>query len=318
MLPARARPQLRHRPVPALGDRAPLRRERAHRREPVPSRPPREALREGDAAARHHPARAHPLRGPHPHRPQRRVPAPQGLRPDAHDRQLPAGNLRGRGHRPGTSARSRSTSPAPARSRRRWRTTSSTRRSSPSLVRQDHIIMSRMLGANEEVVGAGIGGMKIGGDVDDAFLLFPDPMGATGSSLATAIETYKTKVPGKPRRIVNIHLIVTPEYLRTMTRTHPDVVVYAIRAGPRPVRAGRPLHRPGHALGRGARPRRPPVHRPRRRRLRGDPEQRLCLAARRQGRGPHLGGGPRGAGEGARRRRSPATTRAARSSSSAC
>ena len=99
----------------------------------------------------------------------------------------------------------------------------------PTLVRQDHIIMSRMLGANEEVVGAGIGGMKIGGDVDDAFLLFPDPMGATGASLATAIDTYKQRVPGKPRRIVNIHLIVTPEYLRAMASAHPDVVVYAIR-----------------------------------------------------------------------------------------
>ncbi len=99
----------------------------------------------------------------------------------------------------------------------------------PALVRQDHIIMSRMLGANEEVVGAGIGGMKIGGDVDGAFLLFPDPMGATGSSLATAVATYKEKVPGRPRRIVTIHLIVTPEYLRRMTGEHPDVVVYAIR-----------------------------------------------------------------------------------------
>jgi uracil phosphoribosyltransferase len=99
----------------------------------------------------------------------------------------------------------------------------------PSLVRQDHIIMSRMLGANEEVVGAGIGGMKIGGDVDGAFLLFPDPMGATGSSLSTAIETYKTKVPGKPRRIVNVHLVVTPEYLRHMTARHPDVAIYALR-----------------------------------------------------------------------------------------
>jgi uracil phosphoribosyltransferase len=99
----------------------------------------------------------------------------------------------------------------------------------PSLVRQDHIIMSRMLGENEEVVGAGIGGMKIGGDIDGAFLLFPDPMGATGSSLATAIDTYKKKVPGKPRRIVNIHLIVTPEYLKSMTQRHPDVVIYAIR-----------------------------------------------------------------------------------------
>jgi uracil phosphoribosyltransferase len=99
----------------------------------------------------------------------------------------------------------------------------------PALVRQDHIIMSRMLGDHEEVVGAGIGGMKIGGDVDDAFLLFPDPMGATGSSLATAIETYKKKVPGTPRKIINLHLIVTPEYLRNMTRAHPDVTVYAIR-----------------------------------------------------------------------------------------
>ena len=96
-------------------------------------------------------------------------------------------------------------------------------------VRQDHIIMSRMLGENEQVVGAGIGGMKIGGDVDAAFLLFPDPMGATGSSLAEAIQTYKTKVPGTPRRIINIHLIVTPEYLRRMTREHPDAVIYAIR-----------------------------------------------------------------------------------------
>jgi uracil phosphoribosyltransferase len=89
--------------------------------------------------------------------------------------------------------------------------------------------MSRMLGANQEVVGAGIGGMKIGGDVDDAFLLFPDPMGATGGSLATAIDTYKKTVPGKLRKIVNIHLIVTPEYLKKMTAEHPDVVIYAIR-----------------------------------------------------------------------------------------
>jgi len=99
----------------------------------------------------------------------------------------------------------------------------------PALVRQDHIIMSRMLGEDERVLGAGIGGMKIGGDVDGAFLLFPDPMGATGGSLAKAIATYKEKVPGKPRRIVNVHLVVTPEYVRRMQREHPDVVVYAAR-----------------------------------------------------------------------------------------
>ena len=36
-------------------------------------------------------------------------------------------------------------------------------------------------------------------------------------------------MPGKVRKIVNIHLIVTPEYLMKMTTEHPDVSIYAIR-----------------------------------------------------------------------------------------
>ena len=89
--------------------------------------------------------------------------------------------------------------------------------------------MSRMLDEAETVVGSSIGGAKIGGDIDDAFVLFPDPMGATGGSLATAISLYKNKVPGKPRRILLLNLIVTPEYLRRITTEHPDVGVYALR-----------------------------------------------------------------------------------------
>ncbi|MBS2029480.1 MAG: uracil phosphoribosyltransferase [Deltaproteobacteria bacterium] len=99
----------------------------------------------------------------------------------------------------------------------------------PRLVRQDHIIMSRLLGESEQVVGAGIGGAKIGGDIDDAFVLFPDPMGATGGSLSTAIKTYKDKVQGTARKFVCINMIVTPEYLKRITTEHPDVLVYAIR-----------------------------------------------------------------------------------------
>lgn len=99
----------------------------------------------------------------------------------------------------------------------------------PRLVRQDHIVMSRMLDEAQHVVGAGVGGAKIGGDVEDAFLLFPDPMGATGGSLSTAIRLYKEKVPGHPRRIVCMNLIVTPEYLRRITTDHPEAVIYALR-----------------------------------------------------------------------------------------
>lgn len=99
----------------------------------------------------------------------------------------------------------------------------------PGLVRQDHIIMSRMLDEHDSVVGSNIGGAKIGGTVDDAFLFFPDPMGATGSSLTRAISHYKTRVEGTPRRIICIHLIVTPEYLKRITTDHPDVEIYALR-----------------------------------------------------------------------------------------
>ncbi len=99
----------------------------------------------------------------------------------------------------------------------------------PRLVRQDHIIMSRMLDNADQVVGSTIGGSKIGGDVDDAIVLFPDPMGATGGSLSTAISLYKNKVPGKMRKVVCVHLIVTPEYLKRITSDHPDVSIYALR-----------------------------------------------------------------------------------------
>src|SRR5437870_1600010 len=67
----------------------------------------------------------------------------------------------------------------------------------PRLVRQDHFVMARVLDEAEKVIGARISGSKIGGDVDDAILLFPDPMGATGGSIVTALDAYKDNVMGK-------------------------------------------------------------------------------------------------------------------------
>src|SRR5207253_273776 len=83
----------------------------------------------------------------------------------------------------------------------------------PRVVRQDHFVMARVLDEASHVTGAKIFGSKIGGDVDDAILLFPDPMGATGGSMCTAIDAYNRDVIGKPRKVIAANLIVTPEFL---------------------------------------------------------------------------------------------------------
>ncbi len=99
----------------------------------------------------------------------------------------------------------------------------------PKLVRQDHVVMSRVTNEAGKVVGSAFGDSKIGGDVDNAYVLFPDPMGATGGSLCQAIAHYKSKVAGTAKKYITVNLIVTPEYLRRMRAEHPDVVIYAMR-----------------------------------------------------------------------------------------
>ncbi len=99
----------------------------------------------------------------------------------------------------------------------------------PSSVRQDHLFMSRQTNAAGEVTGALWHDAKIGRDIGGRFVLLPDPMGATGSSMISAIEHYKTSLDGEPARCIAMHLMVTPEYLRNMRAAHPDVVVYALR-----------------------------------------------------------------------------------------
>lgn len=99
----------------------------------------------------------------------------------------------------------------------------------PLGVRQDHLFMSRMTDEAGRVVGATWHDAKIGRDVDDRIILFPDPMGATGSSLISAISHYKTKLDGKPAKCITMHLIVTPEYIKNLLGAHPDTVIYALR-----------------------------------------------------------------------------------------
>ena len=98
----------------------------------------------------------------------------------------------------------------------------------PEGVRQDHLSLGRQVDADGRVTGAALGAAKIGGPIDDAIVLIPDPMGATGSTVSKVLGHYQEEVHGTPSKIIALHLIVTPEYLRHV-RQHPEVTVYALR-----------------------------------------------------------------------------------------
>jgi uracil phosphoribosyltransferase len=114
----------------------------------------------------------------------------------------------------------------------------------PACVRQDHIYSARVLNERGEVVGADISGAKVGGPVAGRLVVFPDPMGATGTSMVRAMDFYRALSGGPPARFVAVHLIVTPEYLRRVLGSGHDVHVHAIRldrgCSPADVMAGVP------------------------------------------------------------------------------
>ncbi len=99
----------------------------------------------------------------------------------------------------------------------------------PQLIRQDHILASRLTNTEDKVTGTALSGAKIGGDVEGAIVLFPDPMGATGNTIVSSIEHYKKNVGGNASKYLALHLIVTPEYLKNVSQAHPDLKIYAVR-----------------------------------------------------------------------------------------
>jgi uracil phosphoribosyltransferase len=99
----------------------------------------------------------------------------------------------------------------------------------PIRVRQDHISINRAVDKKDRVIGANVSGHKIGGSVDDAIVIFPDPMGATGGTIVSAVDIYKNEIEGSARKYIAVHLIVTPEYLKSVLSSHPDLIVYAVR-----------------------------------------------------------------------------------------
>jgi len=99
----------------------------------------------------------------------------------------------------------------------------------PAGVRQDHIVMNRVVNLAGEVTGAEISGSKIGGPVQGRILIFPDPMGATGASVSEVLRFYREHGEGTPARLISLNLIVTPEFLRRVLAEEPRLAVYAFR-----------------------------------------------------------------------------------------
>jgi uracil phosphoribosyltransferase len=99
----------------------------------------------------------------------------------------------------------------------------------PEHVRQDHFYVARSTNDLGQVTGVNVSGSKIGGGVDKAIVLFPDPMGATGGTIVQAYEHYKKEVGGTPLMMVAMHLIITPEYLMKVTKACPDLHIFALR-----------------------------------------------------------------------------------------
>ncbi len=99
----------------------------------------------------------------------------------------------------------------------------------PANVRLDFLNLSREVDAAHQVVGVRLDGTKIGGPAQDAMVLIPDPMGATGGTVCRAVEVYRKLQGGPPRKIIAMHLMATPEALRRVRDECPEVTIYTAR-----------------------------------------------------------------------------------------
>jgi uracil phosphoribosyltransferase len=99
----------------------------------------------------------------------------------------------------------------------------------PGVVRQDHLAAQRATDDRGGITGTVIAAAKIGGSLENAVVVVPDPMGATGSTVLAMLDLYAHDRLGRPAKLVFMHLMVTPEYLRRVSRDAPEAHVYALR-----------------------------------------------------------------------------------------
>ncbi len=97
----------------------------------------------------------------------------------------------------------------------------------PKNVIFDHIMASRDISLSKSSINTVLAGMKITPNFSDGIILIPDPMGASGTSMNKIINLYKEK--HKNVKIIVMHLIITPEYVKKITSNHEDVEIIALR-----------------------------------------------------------------------------------------
>lgn len=97
----------------------------------------------------------------------------------------------------------------------------------PNNVIFDHIMASRDISLSDSSINTVLAGMKITDNFSDGIILIPDPMGASGTSINKVINLYKEK--HKNIKVIVMHLIITPEYVRRINSLHKDVEIIALR-----------------------------------------------------------------------------------------
>ena len=54
-------------------------------------------------------------------------------------------------------------------------------------------------------------------------------MGATGNSVCEILDFYKNLKGPKPKGFLALHLIITPEYIKKVSQSHPDLKILTAR-----------------------------------------------------------------------------------------
>ena len=99
----------------------------------------------------------------------------------------------------------------------------------PANVRIDFLNLSSTTDDDGQVTGVRLDGSNIGGPVDDAVVVIPDPMGATGGTIERVVQIYENIEGGNPRAIAAAHLMVTPEAIQRLVVSSPSLTLYAGR-----------------------------------------------------------------------------------------